>query len=139
MRDVLHKSQRTDKAAQNASEQDGANDKGTDECEDLLPALGEQYVKVTEVIASGARQLIEVVRTGEHRKLDIGEYRSRQPAAEYQQPEAEDHDDPSDRLKAEYKSLFACIFGSDRCFADRHLFLFVQQLSQQHIQRDADD
>ena len=139
MRDVLHKSQRTDKTAQNASEQDGTDDEAAEEGEDLLPPLTEQYVKMAEIVATGACQLIEVVRTGEHRKLDIGEHRSRQSAAEYQQPEAEDHDDPSDRLKSEYKSLFACIFGSDLRFADRHLFLFVQELSQQHIQRDADD
>ena len=106
MRDVLHKSQRTDKSAQHSSEQNRAYDKGAEESEYLLPALREQHIQVAEIITAGARQLIEVVGTGEGRELNVGEHDSRQPAAEDQQREAEDHDDPPDGFKPGYEAPF---------------------------------
>lgn len=94
---------------------------------------------MAEIITSGACQLIEIVRAGEHRELNIGEYRSRQSTAEDQQREAEDHHDPSDGLKSKYKSLFPLIDRDDVCFTDRHFFFLIQQLSQKYIQYDTYD
>ena len=122
MGNVLNKAQRTDKAAQHASEQDRADDEGAEEGEYLLPTLSEQCVQVAEIKTPGIGELIEVIRTGEDRKLNVYKRRSEQTAAEDQQRKAEDHHDPADGLKAEHKALFALISCHDTGFSDGEFF-----------------
>ena len=68
---VLNESQRTYKAAQHSSEQDGANKKCSEERKDFNPRLGKQYVEVAEIIAARACHLVEVVGTCKYGKLNI--------------------------------------------------------------------
>ena len=136
MGNVLNEAQRTDKAAQYASEQDRADDKCAEERQNLLPALLKQHVQMTEIKTPGIGELVEVIRTGKDGEVNVGEHRSRHPTTKDQQRKAEDHHDPADGLKAEHKALFALISRHDPGFADGQLFFFVKQLAQQHVKGD---
>ena len=135
--DVLNEAQRTDKAAQHSAEEDGADKKGAEEGEDLFPGA-DQHIKVAEHIAARACELVEVIGASEHGKLHVREYGSRQPAAEDQQCEAEDHHEPADAFKSERHPLFSLVSRHDARLSDGQLFFFVEQLAEQDVQRDAD-
>ena len=70
MSNVLNKAERTYKAAEDSSEKYRAYKEGSQKGEYLLPRA-DKHVEVAEHVARRACELVEVVRAGENRKLNV--------------------------------------------------------------------